>query len=79
MLGVVGVNGALSYGVSLASAWILQVEWAWLDCMCYITSFMIIDISSDIFSCGTWVFVYSLVHVMCLCVCEYGMSAMYVV
>ncbi len=33
-LGVIGVNGALSYGVPLASAWILQVEWAWLDCMC---------------------------------------------
>ncbi len=33
-LGVVGVSGALSYGVPLASAWILRVEWAWLDYMC---------------------------------------------
>ncbi len=33
-LGVVGVNGAPSYGVPLASAWILKVKWAWLDCMC---------------------------------------------
>ncbi len=33
-LGVVGVSGAPSYGVPLASAWILQVEWAWFDCMC---------------------------------------------
>jgi hypothetical protein len=33
-LGVVGVSGASNYGVSLASAWILRVEWAWLDCMC---------------------------------------------
>jgi len=33
-LGVVRVNGAPSYGVPLASAWILRVEWAWLDCMC---------------------------------------------
>ncbi len=29
-------------------------------------SFMIIDLSRDIFSCGTQVFVYALVHVMCL-------------
>jgi hypothetical protein len=34
VLGVVGVSGASSYGVPLALAWILQVEWAWLDCMC---------------------------------------------
>jgi hypothetical protein len=34
MLGVIGISGAPSYGVSLASASILQVEWAWLDCMC---------------------------------------------
>ncbi len=40
---------------------------------------MIVDLSCDVFSCGTWVFVYAFVHVMCLCVCEYGMSAMYVV
>jgi nitrate/nitrite transporter NarK len=33
-LGVVGISGALSYGVPLAWTWILQVEWAWLDCMC---------------------------------------------
>ncbi len=33
-LGVVGVSGVLSYGVPLASAWILQVEWVWLDYMC---------------------------------------------
>jgi hypothetical protein len=33
-LGVVGVSGAPSYGVPLALAWIFQVEWAWLDCMC---------------------------------------------
>jgi hypothetical protein len=33
-LGVVGVNEALSYGVPLTSAWIFQVEWAWLDYMC---------------------------------------------
>jgi hypothetical protein len=33
-LGVVGVSGAPSYGVSLASAWIFRVEWAWLDYMC---------------------------------------------
>jgi hypothetical protein len=31
-------------------------------------SFMIVDLSCDIFSCGTWVFVYVLIHVMCLCV-----------
>jgi hypothetical protein len=29
---------------------------------------MIIDLSRDIFNCGTRVFVYALVHVMCLCV-----------
>jgi hypothetical protein len=29
---------------------------------------MIIDFFRDIFSCGTRVFVYVLVHVMCLCV-----------
>jgi hypothetical protein len=29
---------------------------------------MIVDLSRDIFSCGTHVFVYALVHVMCLCV-----------
>jgi hypothetical protein len=33
-LGVVGVSGALSYGVPLASTWTLRMEWAWLDCMC---------------------------------------------
>ncbi len=33
-LGVIGVSGALNYGVLLASAWILQMEWAWLDYMC---------------------------------------------
>jgi hypothetical protein len=31
-------------------------------------SFMIVDLSRDIFNCGTRVFVYVLVHVMCLCV-----------
>jgi hypothetical protein len=31
-------------------------------------SFMTVDLSRDIFSCGTQVFVYALVHVMCLCV-----------
>jgi hypothetical protein len=36
-------------------------------CVC-IMSFMIVDISRDIFSCGTRVFVYAFVHVMCLCV-----------
>jgi hypothetical protein len=40
---------------------------------------MIIDFSPDIFSCGTRVFVYVLIHVMCLCVREYGMLAIYVV
>jgi hypothetical protein len=34
VLGVVGISGASSYGVPLASAWILRVEWAWLDYMC---------------------------------------------
>jgi len=34
VLRVVGVNGALSYGVLLALAWILRMEWAWLDYMC---------------------------------------------
>jgi hypothetical protein len=34
MLGVVGVTGAPSYGVMLALAWILLVEWAWLNYMC---------------------------------------------
>ncbi len=34
-------------------------------CVC-IESFMIVDLSRD--SCGTRVFVYALVHVMCLCV-----------
>jgi len=29
---------------------------------------MIVDFSCDIFSCGTRVFVYAFVHVMCLCV-----------
>jgi len=29
---------------------------------------MIIDFSHDIFSCGTWVFVYALIHVMCFSV-----------
>jgi hypothetical protein len=33
-LGVVGVSGAPSYGVPLASALILQMELAWLNCMC---------------------------------------------
>ncbi len=33
-LGVVGVSGASSYGVPLASAWILRKEWAWVDNMC---------------------------------------------
>ncbi len=33
-LGVVGISGASNYGVSLASAWILRMEWAWLDYMC---------------------------------------------
>ncbi len=54
-------------------------EWSGLGlivCVC-ITSFMIVDFSRDIFNCGTLVFVYAFVHVMC--VCEYGMSAMYVV
>jgi hypothetical protein len=32
VLGIVGVSGAPSYGVMLALTWILQVEWAWLDC-----------------------------------------------
>ncbi len=55
------------------------MEWAWLDltvCVC-ITSFMIVDFSRDIFSCGTWVFMYALANVMCIC--EYDMSMMYVV
>ncbi len=34
VLGVIGVSGAPSYGVPLISAWILRVEWAWLDYMC---------------------------------------------
>jgi hypothetical protein len=29
---------------------------------------MIVDLSRDIFSCGTWIFVYALIHVMCFCV-----------
>jgi len=29
---------------------------------------MIVDISCVIFNCGTLVFVYALVHIMCLCV-----------
>jgi hypothetical protein len=29
---------------------------------------MIVNLSHDIFSCGTHVFVYALIHVMCLCV-----------
>jgi hypothetical protein len=29
---------------------------------------MIVDLFRDIFNCGTHVFVYVLVHVMCLCV-----------
>ncbi len=29
---------------------------------------MIVDLSHDIFSCATWVYVYVLVHVLCLCV-----------
>jgi hypothetical protein len=33
-----------------------------------ITSFMIIVLSHDIFNCGTRVFMYAFVHVMCLCV-----------
>jgi hypothetical protein len=33
-LGVVGVSGTPSYYVLLVSAWILRMEWAWLDCMC---------------------------------------------
>ncbi len=44
------------------------MEWAWLDYMCLHHEFYDIDISCDIFSCGTQVFVYVLVHVMCLCV-----------
>ncbi len=44
------------------------MEWAGLIiCVC-ITSFMIIDFSRDIFNCGTHVFVYVLVHIMCFCV-----------
>jgi hypothetical protein len=31
-------------------------------------SFMIVDISLSFSNCGTYVFVYALVHVMCLCV-----------
>jgi hypothetical protein len=34
MLGIIGVSGVSNYGVPLISAWILQVEWAWFDCMC---------------------------------------------
>ncbi len=34
VLGVIGVSGAPSYGVLLASTWILRVERAWLDYMC---------------------------------------------
>jgi hypothetical protein len=34
MLGIVGVNGAPSYGVPLASVWIFRMEWAWFDWMC---------------------------------------------
>ncbi len=40
-------------------------------------SFMIVDLSRDIFSCGKWVFVYALANVVFMCVCEYGMLAMY--
>ncbi len=45
-------------------------EWSGLGltiCVC-ITSLMIVDLFHDIFSCGTRVFMYVLVHVMCLCV-----------
>jgi hypothetical protein len=34
VLGVIKVRRVLSYGVQLASAWILLVEWAWLDYVC---------------------------------------------
>ncbi len=33
-LGIIRISGAPNYGVPLASTWILQVEWAWLDYMC---------------------------------------------
>jgi hypothetical protein len=45
-------------------------EWSGLGltiCVCT-TSFMIINFSCDIFSYGTWIFVYVLIHVMYLCV-----------
>jgi hypothetical protein len=32
--GVVKVSGVPNYGVLLVSAWILRVEWAWLDYVC---------------------------------------------
>jgi len=68
VLGVVGVGGASSYGVLLPSACILWVEWAWLDYMCLYYKFYDNKFSRDIFSYGTWIFVYVLIHVMYLCV-----------
>jgi len=79
-LGVVGISGAPSYGVLLASAWILWVEWAWLDYMClhhefydnifFSWHFQLWYTGIYVCSCPCYVFV---------CVCEYGMSAMYVI
>ncbi len=54
-------------------------KWNGLDlivCVC-ITCFMIVDLFRDILNYDTWVFVYALANVMCLC--EYDMSTMYVV
>jgi hypothetical protein len=68
-LGVVGVSGASSYGVLLAPVWILWVEWAWLNYMCLHHKFY--DNRSFLWHFQLWytIFVYALVHVMCLCVC----------
>jgi hypothetical protein len=79
-LGVVRVSGASSYGVSLASAWILLVEWAWLDYMCLHHKFY--DSKSFLWHFQLWytgICVCSHPCYVFMCVCEYGMSAMYVV
>jgi hypothetical protein len=74
-LGIVGVNGVPSYGVLLASAWILRVEWAWLDYMCLHHKFY----DSRSFLWYTGICVCSSPCYVFLCVCEYDMSTMYVV
>jgi len=79
-LGVVGVDGAPSYGVMLASVWILWVEWAWLDYMCLHHEFY--DSKSFLWHFQLWytgICVCSRPCYVFLCVCEYDMLVMYVV